>query len=77
MVNMDVTTGKRFTTKGGWVAFINTCINGNPQGWCRDSFGVEETSMGTWDARTGKCLQRGHSDHILNTEPFDLIEEIK
>lgn len=39
--------GSRYKTKGGWSAFIYTKINGNPQGWCKDSFGNEEISMGT------------------------------
>jgi hypothetical protein len=33
--------------------------------------------MGTWDEKTGKCLKRGHSTNILNTEPFDLLAPIK
>lgn len=72
----NVTTGQRFTTKGGWTAFISTCVNGNPQGWCKDRFGNEESSMGTWDENTGKCLKRGDSTEQLNTEPFDLVERI-
>ncbi len=71
-----VRTGESFKTRGGWVAFIYTCINGNPQGWCKDEFGHEESSMGTWDKQTGKCLKRGNSTHTENTTPFDLIESI-
>ena len=59
--------------QAGWNAFIYTKINGNPQGWCKDDFGSEESSMGTWDESTGKCLKRGDSTNIMNTEPFDII----
>ena len=74
-ITTPVITGRRYKTRGGWIAHIATCINGNPQGWCKDEFGHEEPSMGTWDEKTGKCLKRGDSSDKQNTEPFDLIED--
>ncbi len=76
-ITIPVITGRRYKTRGGWTAHIATCINGNPQGWCKDQFGNEEPSMGTWDENTGKCLKRGDSSDKQNTEPFDLIEDYK
>ncbi len=71
---MNLEIGKHYKTKGGWVAFISTCINGKPQGRCSDSFDMEEPSMGTWDKNTGKCLKRGNSVEVSNTEPYDIID---
>ena len=46
---------------------------------CKDKFDNEEPSMGTWDESTCKCLKRGDSTNIMNTEPYDIIslERIK
>lgn len=65
--------GQRYKTMGGWTAFISTFINGHPQGWCKDSFGHEEPSMGTWDENTGKCLKRGDYTEENVTSPYDII----
>lgn len=73
MKNLKLQVGGRYKTKGGWNAFIYSKINGNPQGWCTDEFGNEEPCMGTWDENTGKCLKRGDSTNIMNTEPYDII----
>jgi hypothetical protein len=73
MEKSKIQVGGIYKTKGGWNAFIYTQINGKPQGWCKDSFGNEELSMGTWDEDTGKCLKRGDSTNIMNTEPYDII----
>lgn len=73
MEKLKIQVGGRYKTKGGWNAFIYTKTNGNPQGWCKDEFDNEETSMGTWDENTGKCLKRGDSTNIMNTEPYDII----
>jgi hypothetical protein len=71
---MKLKLGHKYKTKGGWTAFISTFINGNPQGWCKDSFGVEEPLMGTWDENTGKCLKRGEFVDASNIEPYDIID---
>ena len=73
---MRIEAGKKYRTRGGWTAHIATCVNGEPQGWCKDRFGTEEPDMGTWDAATGKCTKRGDSTHPDNTTPYDLTEEI-
>lgn len=73
MNTMKIQLGRKYKTRGGWTAFISTFVNGNPQGWCIDSFGKEEPNMGTWDEYTGKCLKRGDSTDILSTKPYDII----
>ena len=65
--------GHKYQTRGGWTAFISTFINGNPQGWCKDSFVNEEPSMGTWDENTGKCIKRGSFTDDDVTAPYDII----
>ena len=66
--------GHKYQTRGGWTAFINTKINGNPQGWCTDPIsGKEESFMGTWDENTGECLKRGEFTNKENTAPYDII----
>lgn len=71
---MGLKIGKRYKTKGGWIAFISTFINGRPQGWCKDEDGRESPSMGTWDNDTGKCLKRGELTNSEATTPYDIAE---
>jgi len=76
MSKKTVQLGRQYKTKGGWTAFIYTFTNGNPQGWCRDSSGKEESYMGTWDENTGKCIKRGNFTQDINTAPYDIIDLI-
>ena len=73
MEKKKIQIGRRYETRGGWTAYIFTCITGNPSGWCKDSFGKEEPFMGTWDENTGKCIKRGDWTQDEITAPYDII----
>jgi len=73
--NNQIKLGRRYKTRGGWEAFIYTFINGNPEGWCKDTIsGKEEPMMGTWNENTGKCIKRGDSTNEEITKPYDIID---
>lgn len=68
-------TGKKFNTRGGWLARIYTYIENNPVGFCIDPIsGVEEPFLGIWDESSGKCLKRGDWTESEICSPYDIIK---
>ncbi len=67
---------KQYLTNGGWIPKLECYHDGKYLGACYDKQGNNDGEA-IWDANTGICLQRGTSTSILNTEPFNIISEIK
>lgn len=75
MNNRNITSGQKYDTKGGWLAYILGFSNGNAIGYCIDNLGEEEPNGGTWDVESGKCLHRGDFTDSRSTEPYDILTE--